>query len=184
MSKRLLVDLDFDGVARTINALDPINDQDYVTVNWFKSLIKRMTISQATTSITFANLSELTSISLPVGNYSFTALIKVQSVLAATGYGIRLGVGSATLSNLMAAWQLPSNPDYTTTHFNSYAQRAVADNNINGTIGAGNTDYLAIGNGFFSVTAAGTVAVQVRSEIALSAVTFGVGSCFKIERLP
>jgi hypothetical protein len=143
----------------------------------------RMTAIQLTTSVTPAFLTQLTSGSLPIGNYVFKVYAKVQSAAASNGYGVRLSNGTATIVDLLAAWQLPTNADFSTQHFNSYAQNTVGENNITGTIGAANTDYMVIGQGFFSVSVAGTVGVQVRSEANGTAVTFGVGSYLEIEEI-
>lgn len=184
MAKKFAVDIDLDNIGRTINALDPINDQDYVTVNWIKSLIKRMTVAQATTLTTYGNITELVSPSLPIGNYKIEALIRVQTVAATTGHGIRLAAGTATLSNLLIKWDLAANTDLAPSYANPYTQRAVSDNIVSAAIGSANTDYMTVGQGFFTVTVAGTINLQFRSEVAGSAVTLGIGSNFILERLP
>lgn len=179
-------DINLDSVARVLNSLDPINPQELSTKNYVdtRSRRTRMSASQSSTVVAFAALTGLTSVSLPAGNYAFKAMVKIRSAAAANGYGLRFGVVTATVSDIIAAWRLPANADFSTTQNVQYSQRTLADNNVAGTIGALNTDYMAVGEGTFTVSVAGTVTIQLRSETAGTAVTAGIGSCLIIEVLP
>ena len=57
MSKLQQTDINFDGVARGINSLDPINNQDLVTKAYFEALRYRVDLAQATTLNTFASIA-------------------------------------------------------------------------------------------------------------------------------
>jgi len=182
---KTVVDVDFESVARGINSIDPSSAQDLATKNYvdLRSRRFRTTVAQSSTVVAFANITQLTTLSLPVGSYKFTALIKIRSATTSNGYGLRFQNGSATVSNVIAQWRLPANADFSTNQNIIYSQRALTDNNVAGTIGAANTDYCAVGEGTFTVTAAGTVAIQLRSEAAGTAVTVGIGSCLVVENL-
>ena len=58
----------------------------------------RTTTTQASTSTTYANITQLQSVSLPVGNYKFKAVIKFQTAATTTGIGLRFSNNSATVS--------------------------------------------------------------------------------------
>jgi hypothetical protein len=185
MSRKLLnADIDFDNVARGINSLDPINNQDLVTKAYFEGLRYRVSAAQATTLNTYGNITQLVSAPLPVGNYAFRTVVRAQSAAANTGYGFRIANGSATVANIFADWKIPVNTDLASAFFTGYTQRTVTDNLVTGGVGSANTDYLITGFGFFSVTVEGTVAIQFRSENNGTAITVGIGSNLIIERLP
>jgi hypothetical protein len=148
-----------------------------------RKVIRRMTVAQSSTVIAPAAITQLTTPSLPVGSYRFQAIIKIRSAAAATGYGLRFQNAGATVSDILAQWRLPANADFSTTHNIVYSQRDQTINNVAGTIGAANTDYAAVGEGFFTISAAGAVTIQLRSETAGTAVTAGIGSFFRVERL-
>lgn len=183
--KSINVDLSLESVARIKNALDPIDSQDYVTKSYFEGLRYRMSAAQTSTIITPTNLTGLTTVSLPVGNYAMKAAVLIRSAAGATGYAMRLKeVAPAVLSNIGIAWQLATNANFTTTHFNNYAQINTTIDTVTGNIGAANTDYVTLATGFFRVTTAGPVAIQFRTENAGTIVTAGIGSYLIIERLP
>lgn len=185
MAKLQNVDLNLDSVSRVTNSLDPLNPQDLATKKYTddKSLRFKTTIAQSSTSVTYANLTELTTGVLQPGVYAFSAFIKIRSAAAANGYGLRLSNGTATVSDVIAEWALPANADFSTIQNIFYSQRLITDNNVAGTIGLALTDYLATGFGTFTVTLAGTVAIQLRSEANLMAVTAGTASCLVVEQI-
>lgn len=184
MSTIVATDINHDNVGRTINALDPVNAQDYVTKFYFEGLRYRMTTLQATTLATYGNLTQLTSASLPIGNYSFTAGVRIQSANVSNGIGLRIGAGTATINTVFADWRIPQSNPFALMFYTGYSQLSATDDQTSSNVGAANTDFVSVGQGFFSVTVAGTVAIQFRSENAGAAVTVGVGSFFSIERLP
>jgi hypothetical protein len=179
------VDLSLEDVARIKNALDPVDPQDYVTRAYFEGLRYRMSAAQTSTIVAPTNLTGLTTASLPVGNYSVRAAVLIRSAASATGYAIRLKeVAPAVLTNVGIAWQMATNANFTLNHFNVYAQVNTTIDTVTGNIGAANTDYVTLATGFFRVTTAGPVAIQLRTENAGTIVTAGVGSFLIIERLP
>jgi hypothetical protein len=168
----------------TTNQVITWNGSQWVPGNVINPLSYRMTATQATTSTTYGTLTELTSGSLPTGNYRFTATIRAQSAALATGMGFRIGSGSATLSNVFANWRIPTGTNFGTSSGTGYSQLTATDNAVSGGVPAANTDLVAIGMGFFTVDAQGTVAIQFRSENGGTAITAGIGSNFIIDRLP
>lgn len=181
--KLVNVDVSMENVERVKNSLDPIDAQDSVTLAHFNKYAYKTTtvsVAQSSTVVAPANITQLTTVSLPIGSYNFKATIKIRSAAAATGYGLRFQAAGATVSSILAQWRLPANADFSTTHNIIYDQRDQTINNVAGTIGAANTDYCAIGEGTFTVTAAGAVTIQVRSETAGTAVTVGIGSNLEV----
>lgn len=158
------------------------NGSNYIQTR--STISYRVNAAQATTLNTYGNITQLVTGSLPVGNYSFRAQIRAQSAAANTGYGFRLGLGSATVNNLSGSWFLPTGTDLAAAHFTGYTQRTATDNLVTSSVGAANTDYMVVAHGFFTVTAQGTVAIQFRSETNGTAITVGIGSNLIIERLP
>jgi hypothetical protein len=186
MAQLQVVDLNLDNIAKVINSIEPTAAQDLTTKNYVDNLSRkrRTTASQSSTSNVFAALTGLTSISLPVGSYAFKAYVKMRSAAAGNGYGLRFNQVSAVVSDVIAQWRLPAGADFSTTQNIMYSQRALNINTVAGTIGAANTDYMAVGEGVFTVTTAGTVTIEMRSENTGTAVTAGINSCLIIEALP
>lgn len=185
MALKHVVDLDLDAIARVVNSLDPVNPQDAATKNYvdLKSIRYLMTATQSSTVVAPANLTQLTTGVLPVGTYAFRAYIKVRSATTGNGYGLRFSSVSATVSDIIAQWRLPANADFSTTHNIVYSQRLITDNNVAGTVNVANRDYMAVGEGTFTVSVAGTVAIQFRSETNGTAATAGIRSCLIVEPL-
>jgi hypothetical protein len=143
----------------------------------------RMTSAQVSSSTTYANLTQFVTASLPVGDYKYTVLALVQTVSTGTGFGLRFTNGTATVVTHSTAWWLPVDADNTVGHFQAQQQESLTFDVFTSGIGVANQNFQAVGEGFFSVTVAGTVSIQVRSEVNGSAVTIGIGSCFVIEGL-
>lgn len=144
---------------------------------------RRMTAAQSSTIVAPAALTGLTTPSLPIGSYRFHTIIKIRSATTSNGYGLRFNSVSATVSDILAQWRLPANADFSTTHNIVYSQRTLSQNSFAGTVNVANTDYAAIGEGFFTISVAGTVTIQLRSESAGQSVTAGIGSYLFVERL-
>jgi hypothetical protein len=148
-----------------------------------KRIIKRLTVAQTTTVVAPAALTGLTTQSLPVGYYKFYTIIKIRSAASNNGYGLRFQNVSATVSDILAQWRLPSGADFSNSQNDTYSQRILGANDVTKAIGSANTDYTAIGEGFFNVSVAGTVTIQFRSETAGTVVTAGIGSFLEVVRL-
>ena len=162
--------------------------EGYENATW-KNLISdsyfyRVTTLQSSTSTAYANITQLTSVSLAIGNYKFRALIKFQTAATTTGIGLKFNVGTAVVSDIMALWNIPTGVDGATNNMYVATQRAVGDTILGTAVGAANTNYTAVVDGFFTVSTAGTVTIQLRSEVNASSVTVGVGSYLEIGALP
>ena len=144
----------------------------------YRSVIKNVGITTNTT-VTYANISDLTSGSLPVGKYKIKAYIYYQSAATTTGIGLRLVNGTATVSNIKMQWTIP----LTATTAANIAQIATTTNSVATSTPAANTTYLAIGQGIVDISSQGTIIPQLRSEIAGSAVSVQVGSVLEIEEM-
>jgi hypothetical protein len=93
--------------------------------------------------------------------------------------GFRLAEGTATITTCYIKWWLP----LTLTSNYVYDQTSVTTNIVSSTTGASNTDFIATGSGIFTVTSAGTVAVQIRTENNGTAVTIQPASFVKLIRI-
>lgn len=124
----------------------------------------RMTALQTSTSTTYASATELVSSSLPIGFYIFKFYGIAQSTANATGIGVRLGAVTATIATPVGIkWSIAQAGNGTDKNY-EYDQITPTDNISSTAAAAANTNFLVRGEGVFQITAAGTVAVQFRSE--------------------
>lgn len=138
-------------------------------------------VNQNSTSVTYANVTELTSEVLPVGLYSFDCFALCQSTAANTGVGLRLGAGTATLATTFARWEISQAVDGIGKTF-IYDQLNATTNVSSASVATANTNFIVTGKGIFEVTTSGTVAIQLRSETGTS-VSIRIGSNFNLKKL-
>ena len=138
-------------------------------------------VTQNSTSVTYANVTELTSEVLPVGLYSFDCFALCQSTAANTGVGLRLGAGTATLATTFARWEISQAVDGIGKTF-IYDQLNATTNVSSASVATANTNFIVTGRGIFEVTTSGTVAIQLRSETGTS-VSIRIGSNFNLKKL-
>lgn len=138
-------------------------------------------VNQNSTSVTYANVTELTSEVLPVGLYSFDCFALCQSTAANTGVGLRLGAGTATLATTFARWEISQAADGIGKTF-IYDQLNATTNVSSASVATANTNFIVTGRGIFEVTTSGTVAIQLRSETGTS-VSIRIGSNFNLKKL-
>ena len=91
----------------------------------------------------------------------------MQSTAGATGLGLRLGNASATISTCYAKWMIAQTSNGTSQSF-IYDQLSPTTNVTSTLAPTANTDMVVTCQGTFRVTAAGTVAIQIRSETGTS----------------
>jgi len=156
------------------------NNTDWILINTSNTQRLRMTALQSVTANTYTNVTELTSLSLPVGNYRFTCNAIFQSSVLATGMGIRIGAVTATLTPCFGKWFIAQNANGQSQSF-IYDQLTSTTNITSASVPTANSDALIFGSGSFSVTVAGTVAIQIRSENNGTAISLRTGSMFVIE---
>lgn len=139
------------------------------------------TVAQSSTSTTYANITELVSQVLQAGTYVFEFVGLYQSTATNTGVGFRLGAGSAVLGITFGQWQISQAANGTAKTF-QYDQLNATTNVSSASTVTANTDAVVKGSGSFTITTAGTVAIQLRSETGTS-VSARVGSLFFIKKV-
>lgn len=142
----------------------------------------KTTAIQSTTAASFAAITELTSIALPVGLYRFSCFAIAQTAATTTGIGLRTGAGTATISTINSKWRIGQAADGTAKDF-VVDQLAANTNVTSGSAIAANTNFNIVGDGVFRITVAGTVRIEFRTEVANSAATVQPDSVWIIESI-
>lgn len=145
----------------------------------------RQTATQTNTTVTYADVTNLTTVSLAAGNYKFKAVIIFQTAATTTGIGLRVApalVSGATVSLCYGKWQIAQAANGTAKDFVN-DQILAASNFTSASVVAATTDNIAIGDGTFTITGAGIMALQLRSEIAASGASVMTGSFLEIEQI-
>lgn len=154
--------------------------------SWIKiqdSFFYRQTVIQTVTSSTPTGITELTSVSLPIGNYAFQVFGIFQSTATNTGIGARIGQGSSVMGSAFGKWAISQAANGTNKNY-EYDQLSPTENQTSASVVSANTDAILVGSGIFNVSTQGTVQLQIRSENNGTAVSLRPGSYLKIERLP
>jgi len=138
------------------------------------------TTAVASTSTTYASVTELTTISLPVGLYAFRFHGNMRSAAVNTGVGVRVAPVTATMTTVSAKWNISQGANGTAHDF-EYDQTANNTNITSTSVVAANTNFSVNGFGVFRITVAGTVAIQTRTESAGTAATLQLDSAFILE---
>lgn len=153
-----------------------------VTSGVVNRYVYKTTATQASTAAAYAALTELTSVSLPVGLYRFSAYIIAQTAATTTGIGFRVGAGTATISTIGSKWFISQAADGTAKNF-QVDQLAANTNVTSASALTANANFQNLGEGVFRVTVAGTVRIEFRTEVAASAATVQPDSVLIIEAL-
>lgn len=117
------------------------------------------------TNATFTTVAALTSVSLPVGLYKVRFSSLIQSSATTNGIGLRVIGGTATISRIGIAWSIAQGSNGVSQNFGYDQVDTTTTTNITASIQAANTSYMAVGDGFLRVSVAGTVVLQMRSEV-------------------
>jgi hypothetical protein len=141
------------------------------------------TTTQASTSVTPANITELSNITLPVGNYKVHAFIRYQSAATTTGTGFRIVNGTSTINSISIQWSIGGFQVEGIDQAYEYTQSATNTNFFSTATFVANSTNLGMGIGLLTITAPGTVAAQFRSEVAGSAITVQPDSFLIFERI-
>lgn len=144
------------------------------------SLTKVTSLAVVNTTITYLNITELTTPTLTPGMYRFTFFGLMQSAAANNGVGIRLVTSTAALSTIYGQWSLRQGVNGTAANF-IYDQTAVNTNIVSASVITANTDFFVSGQGIFRVTTAGTVTIEIRSETAGTAITLKPDAVLSLE---
>jgi hypothetical protein len=116
------------------------------------------------TNATYTTVAELTTISLPIGLYSFKFIGRMQSGATQSGVGVRIFNGTSTISTCNAKWRIAQGANGTINQNFEYDQVATTTNIVSASVLAANSTFSVVGQGVFRVTSAGTAAIQIRSE--------------------
>ena len=136
--------------------------------------------TQTVSTTTPTALTQLTQ-SLVAGTYKFSGVLVFQSTSATVGVGFKLGVGTATVSETYAKFQVGQGANGVSHDF-EYDQIAIGTNSTTASVAAANTDALAYVSGTFTVTSGGTVNIEMRSETG-TAVSIRSGSYVTFEAI-
>ena len=136
--------------------------------------------TNANTNATYTSVAQLTTVSLPVGLYKFSFSGLMQSAAAASGVGVRVSSGTATLTTCYGRWEAKQATDGVNAAFH-YDQLTTATNVVSASVPVVNTNLVVIGSGIFRVTVAGTVAIQIRGETNATAATLQPDANFIVE---
>lgn len=140
----------------------------------------KVTATQSITSVTPANITQLTSASLAVGTYRFKGTIVYQSASTTVGIGLRMNQGTATISQVYGKYSIAQAADGVAKNY-FYDQVSTASNLTSTATLNANTDTVAEVEGTFTISVAGTCALQFRGETAGAAVSIRAGSYLVIE---
>lgn len=139
------------------------------------------TANQTSTSTTYANVTELVSDSLLVGTYAFECFAICQSTNANTGVGLRVGAGTATLGATFGKWDISQAANGTSKNF-QYDQLDSTTNVTSASVATANTNFIVTGRGIVTLSTAGTIAIQFRSETT-TASSIRIGSIFYLKKI-
>lgn len=137
-------------------------------------------VAVANTTVTYTTVAALTTASLLPGIYRFTFVGLMQSAAAQTGVGVRISNVSAAVSTTYGQWSIRQGVNGTAASF-VYDQLAANTNITSASVATANTNFTVLGEGVFRVTTAGTVAIQIRSETAGTAVTLQPDAVLTVE---
>lgn len=186
----LKVDIALGNVDNTSDVNKPVSTAQQTALNLkadisagvaFPEFVYSTTVVQSSVSIVHASVTELTSVSLVAGIYTFALVSLCQSTATTTGIGIRIGAGTAVLGITYGQWSISQGANGTAQEF-QYNQLTALTNISSASVLAANTDFISRGMGSFNVTIAGTVAIQIRSETGTS-VSIRPGSILLIKKV-
>ena len=100
MSKKMLVDLNFDNTGRAINSPDPVNNGDLVPKNFILHFDSEATAETSTTSTTtYSTKATITTPALPSGNYIVEWSFKWRAANANRGIQAQITRNAAEILN-------------------------------------------------------------------------------------
>ena len=152
----------------------------YTGTFWSFNYSKFTTAVQSSTSTTYADVTELVTASLPAGRYSFEFNGISQSTAGGTGVGFR--VAGTNIGAVVARWFISQAANGTAQNF-QYAQLATTTNVTSASVTTANTDFPISGSGVFTLTTAGAVSIQIRTETNGTAISVRANSALRIQRM-
>jgi hypothetical protein len=167
---------------RTTNAGDPVDPQDYVTLNYFdtetgvwQELIKTSADQTSTSNTTLTAVSDLAFDAVAGNTYYLEYTIRFQSASSTTGISLTLNTGTTAVGTMTAQVNLPIAADGTAALYTGSIS-ALNDIVISSAVPAANTNHIANIKGIFICTTSGTIQPYFRSETNGTQVLFGQGS--------
>jgi hypothetical protein len=155
---------------------------EYTGAAWKYEYRQNTTAIQTSTSTTYANITEFVTVSLDAGLYALELKGIMQSTAIGTGVGLRLAQGTATISTIVVDWSLSQAANGTDKNF-EYSQLAVGDNITSASAITANANFPVMGNGVFRISAAGTIAIQLRTENGGTGVSIRPDSTLMVKKI-
>jgi hypothetical protein len=137
--------------------------------------------NQTKNTVTYSNVTELTSEVLPIGTYIFNCYAICQSSATAVGIGLRMGSGTAVLGATFGKWSITQAANGVGSNFEYDQLNSTTNVNSTASVTA-NADFLTTGQGVINITTSGTIAVQIRSENTNN-VSIRIGSVLFLKRM-
>jgi hypothetical protein len=159
-----------------------VDTKGRVTAGSVKRLVYTTTAQTANSTVTYAAVTGMTTASLQPGLYAFRFDGQYQSAATTTGVGFRISTGTATVTTCYAKWLNTQAADGTAKNF-QVDQLNSTTNVVSTASLAANTNANISGEGVFRVTVAGTMQIQIRSEIAASQVLIQPDAVLVIEQI-
>ena len=159
-----------------------VDTKGRVTAGAVKRYVYTTSAQTTNNTNTYANVTGLTSATLPVGLYAFRFDGQYQSAATNTGVGFRITNGTATVTTMYGKWFHSQAADGTAKSF-QLDQLNNATNVTSASSLAVNSNANIIGEGVFRVTVSGTVVIQIRSETAAVQVLVQPDAVFVIEQI-
>lgn len=117
---------------------------------------------------TFIDIDGLTTESLPTGLYTFRFFGRLQSGSNTNGTGLRLNVGTASVSTCNINWVIDQGNNGTQQSF-QYSQLDIDTNITSASPPAANTTFNVQARGVVRITSAGSLKMEIRSELSNTA---------------
>lgn len=155
---------------------------EYSGVSWKFELRLNTIAIQASTSNAYANVTGFVTPSLEAGLYVLELKGIMQSATLTTGVGLRLFNGTAAVSTVNVNWTFSQGVNGTDKNY-EYNQINIADNLTSISVITVNTNFPVFGNGVFRITTAGTMAIQIRSEVNGSGVSIRPDSTVMFKKI-
>ncbi len=181
---QITADLSDTGVVAGTYSLVTVDSKGRISQGSNSGSITRYSYFSSSTAInsnaTYTTVAELTSGSLPIGLYKISFFGRMQSGSTASGVGVRLSNGTATISTILCKWFLSQGANGTQQSF-QYDQVATNTNVTSASTQAANSTFSVLGEGVIRLTSSGSVVIQIRSEVSGTSASLLADSFFTLE---
>ncbi len=148
--------------------------------NTVERYIYNTTGTTSNSNNTYSTVGQLTTDSLLPGFYRFKFIGVMQSGSTASGVGVRISNGTATLTTCIGKWFITQGANGLSQNY-QYDQLNTATNVVSASSAAANTSFLVQGEGVFRITSTGTVVIQIRPEVNGTAASLLAESSLVVE---